>query len=216
MGGRGTQSKLGNNQIQSAGGNIDSFYTQSREDLIEDLARQMTTEDYDSRLDNGDMQSMAELYAEYNGLDDNAIIDAVRNRAEELQNAKNKTLTSKSQVDELTKDFTPDKFMGNLESKFNNTTLTLKQLEETAEQNMPNTLNVGGYTFKSMGKPQAHYEMSKSGRAKHNIMMDYQSTEKIGNEYPVLQVGVRVWSTPKGKVKSEIIRDGVTYKTRFW
>lgn len=92
--GRGA-SKLGGGGVQSAGGNnVDRFYTQSTADLIDDLARQMTTEDYDSRLDNGDMQSMVELYAEYNGLDDNAIIDAVRNRAEELS-GENKSVSGK-------------------------------------------------------------------------------------------------------------------------
>ena len=83
--GRGASKVGGGSKSAGGGKSVDSFYTQSREDLIEDLARQMTTEDYDSRLDNGDMQSMAELYAEYNGLDDNAIIDAVRQRVNEKE-----------------------------------------------------------------------------------------------------------------------------------
>ena len=81
---------------------------------------------------------------------------------------------------------------------------------------MPETLNVGGYTFESMGKPHTSFEETRGGKIRDVVTMDYQSTEKIGSEYPVLQVGVRVWKTPKGKVKSEIIRDGYTNKTRFW
>ena len=88
MGSRGMSSKVGGGSRSAGANNVDKFYTQSTADLIEDLARQMTTDDYDSRLDNGDMQSMAELYAVYNGLDDNAIINAVRNRAEQMQSGK--------------------------------------------------------------------------------------------------------------------------------
>ena len=124
-----------------------------------------------------------------------------------------KTLYSKSQADELTKDYTSEMFLGNIENTYNG---TLNNLREAAEQNMPETLNVGGYTFESMGKPHTSFEETRGGKIRDVVTMDYQSTEKIGSEYPVLQVGVRVWKTPKGKVKSEIIRDGYTNKTRFW
>ena len=130
-------------------------------------------------------------------------------------------LLSKSQVDELTKDFTPEMFLGDVTSQYNKNFGTLAGLRAMAENNAPDTLDIGGYTFKNMGQPHTTYETSKSGRNRDVVTLDYQSTEQITNangssEYPVLQVGVRVWYTPSGKVKSEIIRDGYTNKTRFW
>ena len=122
-------------------------------------------------------------------------------------------LYRKDQVDELTKDYTPEMFLGNINDEY---TGTLAGLKASAENNMPDTLNIGGYTFASMGSPHTTYETTRSGRGRDIVVMDYQSTQQVGSEYPVLQVGVRVWRTPSGKVKSEIIRDGYTNKTRFW
>lgn len=124
-----------------------------------------------------------------------------------------KTLYSKSQADELTKDYTPEMFLGNINDEY---TGTLNGLRAAAENNMPDTLDIGGYTFQNMGQPHTSFEQTRSGRGRDIVMMDYQATEQIGSEYPVLQVGIRVWRTPGGKVKSEIIRDGYTHKTRFW
>lgn len=120
-----------------------------------------------------------------------------------------RSLISKSQVDELTQDFTPSMFLGdNFESTFINSPNSLK---EAADNNMPDTLDIGGYTFRSMGDATVSYEKNK------NIaMLDYQCTEQIGDEFPVLQVGISAWRTRGGGVKTEIIRDGYTNKTRFW
>ena len=123
-----------------------------------------------------------------------------------------KTLYSKDQVDELTADYTPEKFLGKTELLGD----SLNSLKAAAENNAPDTLNVGGYTFKSLGSPYVTFESTGRTTGKNIIQLDYQSTEKIGNEYPVLQVGIRTWRTKGSKIKSEIIRDGFTHKTRFW
>ena len=124
-----------------------------------------------------------------------------------------KTLYNKSQVDELTKDFTPQMFLGDIDNTY---TGTLNGLRASAENNAPQTLEIGGYTFESMGNPYVTWQQTGRTTGKEIVQLEYQCNERIGNEYPVLQVGVRVWRTPKGKVKSEIIRDGYTNKTRFW
>lgn len=119
-----------------------------------------------------------------------------------------RTLYSKSQADELTKDYTPQQFLGDINNFYSG---TLNSLRYAAEENAPEHLNIGGYTFKSMGSPHTDFVNGKDV-----IVLDYQSTEQVGQEYPVLQIGIRVWRTKGGKVKSEIIRDGYTNKTRFW
>lgn len=116
-------------------------------------------------------------------------------------------LISKSQVDELTADYTPQMFTGNLSTY----TGSADNLRYHVENNMPDSLNVGGYEFRKMGDPHISVDGNKNV-----AMMDYQCTEQIGSEFPVLQVGVRAWRTRGGRIKSEIIRDGYTYKTRFW
>ena len=117
-------------------------------------------------------------------------------------------LYSKSQADEFTKDYTPQQFLGDIN---NNWTGTLNSLKYAAEDNAPETLNIGGYTFDRLSNPHTTFENNKN-----IVVLEYQSTEQVGQEYPVLQVGIRVWRTRGGKVKSEIIRDGYTHKTRFW
>jgi len=124
-----------------------------------------------------------------------------------------KTLYNKSQVDELTKDFTPQMFLGDVE---NNYMGSLNSIKTMAEENAPRELEIGGYTFRNMGSPNAVMEQTGKKSFKDVVVLDYQSTEQIGKEFPVLQVGIRTWRTPKGKVKSEIIRDGYTNKTKFW
>lgn len=124
-----------------------------------------------------------------------------------------KTLYSKFQAEELTEDYTPQMFLGDVDNLY---TGTLNSLKSLAEENAPKTLNIGGYTFESMGNPYTTWEQTGRTTGKDIIQLEYQSNEQVGNEYPVLQVGIRVWRTPKGKVKSEIIRDGYTHKTRFW
>lgn len=121
-----------------------------------------------------------------------------------------RTLYSKSQVDELTADYTPQMFLGDINNEY---TGSLNSLRYHAEDNAPDTLNIGGYTFQQLGNPHTDFD----GKNKNIIVLDYQSTEQVGNEYPVLQVGIRVWRTRGGKVKSEIIRDGdFINRTRFW
>lgn len=117
-------------------------------------------------------------------------------------------LYSKDQAEEFTKDYTPEQFLGNIN---NGWTGTLDSLKYNAEDNAPESLNIGGYTFNRLSNPHTTFENNKN-----IIMLEYQSTEQVGQEYPVLQVGIRVWRTKSGRVKSEIIRDGYTHKTRFW
>lgn len=124
-----------------------------------------------------------------------------------------KTLYNKSQLDDLTKDYNPEMFLGDINNHYTGTTIGLMA---AAENNMPDILNIGGYTFKNMGKPYTAFDKTRSGIVHHIVMIDYQATEQLGNEYPIFQVGIRVWRTHSGKVKSEIIRDGYTYKTRFF
>lgn len=119
-----------------------------------------------------------------------------------------KTLYNKSQADELTKDYTPQMFLGDINNEWFG---TLDSLRYHAEDNAPESINLGGYEFKLLGNPFTTFDKNKSV-----VMLEYQSTEQVGKEYPVLQVGIRVWRTRGGKVKSEIIRDGYTNKTRFW
>lgn len=116
---------------------------------------------------------------------------------------------SRSKADEYTKDYTPEMFLGN---NFKDNYMNLAGLKLSMEDNAPKELNIEGYTFKQLSG--VHTDVDNKG--KDIVMMDYQSTEQIGNEYPVLQVGIRTWRTRGGKVKSEIIRDGYTHKTRFW
>ena len=124
-----------------------------------------------------------------------------------------RNLYSKSQVDELTKDYTPQMFLGDIESTW---TGTLNDLKESAYQNAPATLEIGGYTFEKLGNPFTDWQQIKGNKdGRSIIMLDYQSTEQVGEEYPVLQVGISV-QRRRGKIKAEIIRDGYTNKTRFW
>ena len=118
-----------------------------------------------------------------------------------------RTLYSKEQVDSLTADYTPQMFLGDI----NNEYMNLASLRRAAEENAPNTLELGGYTFQKTANPYTDFVNGKD-----IVMLEYQSTEQVGQEYPVLQVGIRVWRTKGGRVKSEIIRDGYTNKTRFW
>ena len=122
-----------------------------------------------------------------------------------------KTLYSKSQVGELTASYTPQKFLGDTSLW----TGSVDSARYMAEDNMPKSLEIGGYTFNSMGRPDARFV--SDGKLKNNVvvMMDYQSSEKIGNEYPVLQVGVSI-RRYRGKIKTEIIRDSPLYGTKFW
>ena len=117
-----------------------------------------------------------------------------------------RTLVSKSQVDELTADYTPEMFLGN---KFKDLfTGTGNNLRQFAEDNMPQELNIGGYTFQAMGNP-----ILSSPTV---IMLDYQSIEPVGNEFPVLQIGIEAKRTRGGRIVTRIIRDGYANKTRFW
>ena len=122
-----------------------------------------------------------------------------------------RTLCSKSQVGELTKDYTPEQFLGDSSTW----TGTVDDARSLAESNMPKSLEIGGYTFKSMGAPDARFV--SDGQLKNNVvvMMDYQSTEKVGNEYPVIQIGVRI-RRYRGKIQTEIVRDNPLYGTKFW
>ena len=122
-----------------------------------------------------------------------------------------RTLHSRSQVGELTASYTPEQFIGNTSEW----TGSVSSAKDMAEENMPKRLEVGGYTFQSMGQPDARFV--SDGKLKNNVvvMMDYQSTEKVGNEYPVLQVGVSIRRF-RGKIKAEIIRDNPLYGTKFW
>ena len=122
--------------------------------------------------------------------------------------APEKNLYNKSQADELTKDYTPQMFLGNINNEW---TGSLASLRYHAEEHAPDSINLGGYEFDRLANPYATIENNNS-----IIVLSYQSREQLGQEYPVLQVGIRVWRTKGGKVKSEIIRNGYTNKTRFW
>lgn len=122
-----------------------------------------------------------------------------------------KTLYSKSQVNDLTKDYTPEMFIGDP----NTWTGTVADAKFMAETTMPDSLEIAGYTFKPLGGVIADHVAT--GQLKNNtvVMLDYQCTEKVGNEYPVLQIGVRIRKF-RGKVQTEIIRDHYQYGTKFW
>lgn len=126
-----------------------------------------------------------------------------------------RTLVSKDQVDTFTKDYTPEMFLGDVSNSWTGSGESLRRL---AEENAPKTLNIGGYTFEFMNNgtysPPLDYEGKNMGKTV--VKLEYQSNERVGNEYPVLQVGIRAWRTRGGKIKTEIIRDGYTNKTRFW
>lgn len=126
---------------------------------------------------------------------------------------KNEELYSKEQADSLTKDYTPQMFLGDVNNLWSGSQFGLKEL---ARENAPQTLQLGGHTFRNMGEPFVTFEQTSRSSGKDIIMFNYQSDDQVGKEYPVLQVGIRVWRTKGGKVKSEIIRDGYTNKTRFW
>lgn len=136
---------------------------------------------------------------------------SVSNTDNEFRTDRN--LYSKTQADELTADYTPQMFLGQQKymDLWDGTGDGLRRL---AEQNMPDTLNIGGYAFQNthndIFRPILDYEKNKN-----IVKVEYQSTEQVGNEYPIIQVGIRVWRTKGGKVKSEIIRDGYLNKTRF-
>ncbi len=113
-------------------------------------------------------------------------------------------------VNRATKDFTPKQFLGDIENTWMG---TLESLWYHALENAPETIDIDGHLFSNTcfepRKPK--YEGKKCV-----IVLDYQSTEQLGNIYPVLQVGIRVWRGRNGKVKSEIIRDGYVNETRLW
>ena len=133
----------------------------------------------------------------------------------------NGSFFSKSNVDEYTKDYTPEQFMG---EKFSDNYIdSLSFLKESIDNNAPKTLEIDGITFEQMpGGAHTHFEQTGRNSGKNVAVIDYQSNRQATNrvtgetEYPVLQIGIRTWRTPKGKVKAEIIRDGYTNKTRFW
>lgn len=144
-----------------------------------------------------------------NSLRNNKTPAAVSNADNGFRTDRN--LYSKEQVDSLTQDYTPKMFLGDVNNEWMGTGDSLRAL---AEQNMPKSLNIGGYTFNNthgaIFRPTLDYQ------GKYTIVrMEYQATEQVGKEYPILQVGIRVWRTRGGKVKSEIIRDGYLNKTRF-
>lgn len=112
------------------------------------------------------------------------------------------------ELEKVTKDFTVEMFLGDINNEFAD---TLNSLKYHAESNAPEEIMIDGFVFKSMGSVFTTFEGNKN-----IVQLHYQSVEKMWNEYPVLQIGIRVWRTSKGKVKSEIIRDGFTNKTRFW
>lgn len=123
-----------------------------------------------------------------------------------------RTLVSKEQADMFTANYTPQMFLGDVENEWMGSGDSLRAL---AEQNMPQELNIGGYTFRNVHDPSI-YRPTLDYQGKNTIVrVEYQSTERVGNEYPILQIGIRVWRTRGGKVKSEIIRDGYINKTRF-
>jgi hypothetical protein len=119
-----------------------------------------------------------------------------------------KTLYSRAQCDALTKDYTPQMFLGDIENTYTDTFYFLKN---AVKNNAPKSLMIGGYEFKFAFGPYTDFEKNKN-----IVKFEYQSIEQVGQEYPILQIGIRVWRTKGGKVKSEIIRDGWTNKTRFW
>lgn len=116
-------------------------------------------------------------------------------------------LYSKDQCDAITKDYTPQMFLGDIENTYMD---TLHFLKDAVEDNAPETLTIEGLEFKFAYGPYTDFVKNKN-----IVTFEYQSTEQVGQEYPILQIGIRVWRTRGGKVKSEIIRDGWTNKTRF-
>lgn len=123
-----------------------------------------------------------------------------------------KTLYSKDQVDSLTKDYTPEMFLGDIKNTW---TGTLNDLRNAADEHAPKTLELGGYTFERLGNTYVDFEQTSKTNGWDIAKIEYQSNEQVGQEYPVLQVGIRV-RRYRGKVVAEIIRDGYTNKTRFW
>ena len=117
-------------------------------------------------------------------------------------------LYSKKQCDAITRDYTPQMFLGDIENTYMD---TLYFLKDAAENNRPDYLMIEGIRFNFSFGPYTDFVSGKN-----IVMLEYQSIEQVGQEYPVLQIGIRVWRTKGGKVKSEIIRDGWTNKTRFW
>ena len=130
-------------------------------------------------------------------------------KTETSSNEPVKGVLSRSRVDEYTKDYTPEMFLG---KDFKDSYMNLAGLKLAAEDNAPKELNIEGYTFRQL----SGVNTSVDDKNRDIILIDYQSTEQYGQEYPVLQIGIRTWRTRGGKVKSEIIRDGYTNKTRFW
>ncbi len=117
-------------------------------------------------------------------------------------------LYSRDQCDAITRDYTPQMFLGDIENTYID---TLYFLRDAAEKNRPDYLMIEGIKFNFSFGPYTEFV-----NGKNIVMLEYQSIEQVGQEYPVLQIGIRVWRTRGGKVKSEIIRDGWTNKTRFW
>ena len=131
----------------------------------------------------------------------------------------NGSFFSKSNVDEYTKDYTPEMFTG---ANFQNGYIdSLNYLKTSIEDNAPKTLSIDGVEFQRLGGVYTTFEQTGRKSGRNVAVVDYQATRQATNsagetEYPVLQVGIRAWRTPGGKVKSELIRDGYTNKTRFW
>lgn len=128
---------------------------------------------------------------------------------------------SKSKVDEYTKNFTTEQFTG--QDFANGYIDSLNYLKNSIDDNAPATLEIDGITFEKMpGSVFTTWEQTSRNSGKNIATIDYQANRQATNlvsgetEYPVLQIGIRSWRTKGGKVKTEIIRDGYTNKTRFW
>lgn len=147
--GRGT-SKAG------GGGSSSRVANTEQQSTIDELARDMATGD----LTNGDMQGAVEAYAlTHPGVDEDAMIDAIRQKADQLSSASNPRV--QSYIDTL-----------------NNPKSTLSQNQrEDLLSTIQNTTNIGD-TFEWKGNTGTKIEFTKSGR---NKWQSNDSRYNIGN-----------------------------------
>ena len=116
-------------------------------------------------------------------------------------------------VEEYTKDYTPEMFLGeNYKDLYID---SISMIRGDADRNMPQTLTIEGHTFKKMGEPFARFGDADGMKNATILQLDYQSQDQATNgEYPIITVGIAI-RRYRGKAQAKILRKG-TERTRFW
>ena len=104
-------------------------------------------------------------------------------------------------------DFTTKMFLGDADLTSNSGIAVANAIEASA----PKKLELRYGIFDNWNSTRLEYVGKKT-----IAIITYQCNEEINGIFPIFQVAIAVWKTPKGNIKSEIIKDNSLYSTRFW